>query len=197
MALELNSSNSSQFSSQTPQLQNSMELPTPWSCSANRGGVSEHLFSYSRTGQNRCRRGVGVKLPAIATDYTTRTVFLSIRSASHTRVRPTPPPSLSLSTNPHDRATRAGRLRPPPATAPRRHRRPAPLPSPPPPLFPLYSIPHLFPSGEEKKVSSIPNPNPRGEGEEGRLHLYRRRRRRGRREAPRRPQQAYARLPRD
>ena len=38
-----------------------------------------------------------MKLPAIATDYTTRTVFLSIRSASHTRVRPTPPPSLSLS----------------------------------------------------------------------------------------------------
>jgi len=97
MALELNSSNSNQFFSQTPQLQNSMELPTPWSCSANGGGVSEHLFSYSRTGQNRSRRGVGVKLPAIATDYTTRTVFLSIRSASHTRVRPTPPPSLSLS----------------------------------------------------------------------------------------------------
>jgi len=47
MALELNSSNSSQFSSQTPQLQNSMELPTPWSCSANGGGVLEHLFCSS------------------------------------------------------------------------------------------------------------------------------------------------------
>ena len=44
MAVELNSSNFSQFSSQTSQLQNSMDLPTPWSCRANEGGVLEHLF---------------------------------------------------------------------------------------------------------------------------------------------------------
>ena len=52
MALELNSSNSSQFFSQTPQLQNSMELPTPWSCSANGGGVLEHLFCSSDSTQS-------------------------------------------------------------------------------------------------------------------------------------------------
>ena len=44
MAPELNSTNSNQFCSQTPQLQNSMEQPKLWSCSANRLRVLEHLF---------------------------------------------------------------------------------------------------------------------------------------------------------
>ena len=69
MALELNSSNSSQFSSQTPQLQNSMELPTPWNCSAYECGVLEHLFCCSRTTQYVTRFGVGGLLPTNATDY--------------------------------------------------------------------------------------------------------------------------------
>ena len=52
MAPLQNSSNSSKNSSQTPQLQNSLELPTPWSCSANGGGVLEHLFCNSNSTQS-------------------------------------------------------------------------------------------------------------------------------------------------
>ena len=71
MAVELNSSNFSQFSSQTFQLQNSMEMSTPWSCSANESGVLEHLFCCSKTNLGSrvvpCRRagrdGVAVSRP--------------------------------------------------------------------------------------------------------------------------------------
>ena len=77
MALELNSSNSSQFSSQTPQLQNFMELPTPWNCSAYEGGVLEHLFYCSRTTQYVTRFGVGGLLPTNATYYIKKGSFLS------------------------------------------------------------------------------------------------------------------------
>jgi len=52
MAPLQNSSNSSKNSSQTLQLQNSLELPTPWSCSANGGGVLEHLFCNSNSTQS-------------------------------------------------------------------------------------------------------------------------------------------------
>ena len=52
MAPLQNSSNSSKNSSQTPQLQNSLELPTLWSCSANGGGVLEHLFCNSNSTQS-------------------------------------------------------------------------------------------------------------------------------------------------
>ena len=44
--------NSSKNSSQTLQLQNSLELPTPWSCSTNGGGVLEHLFCNSNSTQS-------------------------------------------------------------------------------------------------------------------------------------------------
>jgi len=52
MAPLQNSSNSSKNSSQTPQLQNFLELPTLWSCSANGGGVLEHLFCNSNSTQS-------------------------------------------------------------------------------------------------------------------------------------------------
>ena len=59
MAPLQNSSNSSKKFSQTPQLQNSIELPTPWSYSANGGGVLEHLFCCSRILSFEPPRGVG------------------------------------------------------------------------------------------------------------------------------------------
>jgi len=57
MALELNSTNSNQFSSETPQLQNSMERPQLWSCSSSRLGVLESLFCSSMTLKYEPRRG--------------------------------------------------------------------------------------------------------------------------------------------
>ena len=47
-----NSSNSSKNFSQTPQLQNYLELPILWSYSANGGGVLEHLFCNSNSTQS-------------------------------------------------------------------------------------------------------------------------------------------------
>lgn len=150
--------------------------------------LSEYLFSYSETGENEPRRGVGAKLPAIA-GYTLETLFPTIlrpASLSHLFTAraawgasrlpfSSPRPLRPLRLVPG----RARRLAPPPLPRSRPSSTAGRLSSP--------SPISVCTAGVKKGTSSL-NPNPRGEGEEeGRLLLFDGEGEEGRREAPRLP----------
>ena len=93
MALELNSSNSNQFSYKIGQLQNFMELQ-------NSGAVVHFCLEFGSSSRNHYygpRYGVGVKLPTIVIHYTKKIfvlfLFPRVSTLSCTSSRPPPPPS--------------------------------------------------------------------------------------------------------
>ena len=154
MAPEPNSTPESGGASQTPQLQKILEQPNSMEFLEPQYKFVEHLFSCSETGQNRGRHGVGVKLPAIATGYTSESLFflfslprpLPLHTSAHS---PDPMPFTRAPTRrrqlPGDE--QAGRRHPPSlplSPAPSLH-----LSSPPPP-----SIPHRWPVKEKTRRRS-------------------------------------------
>jgi len=161
MAPEPNSTPESGGASQTPQLQKILEQPNSMEFLEPQYKFVEHLFSCSETGQNRGRHGVGVKLPAIATGYTSESLFflfslprpLPLHASAQS---PDPTPftradrgSPRLPSPPSASRGRAGRAAPPPLSQPLS---PAPslrLSSPPPP-----SIPHRWPVKEKTRRRS-------------------------------------------